>query len=382
MPVLIVIYIAFIGLGVPDSLLGTAWPTIYRQLNLPISAANLLTILVSCGTVISSLISARVIHRFGTAKVATVSTFLTAVSLLGFALSGNLWTLCLAAIPLGLGAGSIDIALNNYVSLHYRAIHMNFLHCFYGIGVSISPVLMSFALRYGHQWRHGYIAAMLIQMVIAIIIWTSLPRWPKPTSPVNTTTPVKTLSLAEIAKLKTAWWAWLIFIGSTALEMTCGIWGGTFLVNSRHLSASTAALVVTLYYVGITSGRFIAGIISTHVKSWTIIRVGMVIVIMGIAGVASPWTAAGLFLIGLGNSVVYPNMNYLTPLIFGKTNSAAVMGTQMAASYLGIMIMPPVFGFLAQLFGTWLFPLYLFGLFIMTVVAIGLMNATVTAIHE
>ncbi len=373
---LVVIYIAFIGLGVPDSLFGTAWPAIYQEFGVNISYASFVTLTISGCTVVSSLASARVLKRFGTPLVTAVSTSMTAAALLGFScaqshggVSGMVF-LCLLAVPLGLGAGSVDTALNNYVALHYKATHMNFLHCFYGIGVSLSPWLMSLALGTDNDWRSGYRYAFLLQLVIALITAASIPLWKKahgPQAEAQGEEAARLLPLREMARRPDIRSVWFIFIGSCALEYTCGSWGSTFLVQSKGMTAGDAAKIITFYYAGMALGRFLSGVLSSRLSGWILIRLGQGIVLTAIALTVLPLpslaAAAGLFLIGLGNGPIFPNLIHLTPRNFGRDLSWSVMGTQMAASYIGIMLMPPIFGILAQVFGTGLFPYYLLAMY-------------------
>lgn len=373
---LLVIYIAFIGLGVPDSLFGTAWPAIYEEFHLPISAASCVTLLISGCTVISSLLSARLINRFGTNKVTAVSTAATAFALLGFSLSGNLLWLCLFAVPLGFGAGAIDSGLNNYVALHYKATHMNFLHCFYGIGVSFSPYLMSLALSDQNNWRNGYRFAFFLQLSIALVTVLSIPLWKKahPASEaMGEEAKPRTVPLLQLAKMPSVRAVWLMFIGSCSIEYTCGIWGSTFLVSAKGMSAEAAAKVITLYYVGMALGRFLSGLLANRLSSWRIIHLGQGVVAAAILCLTLPLpsaaAAAGLFLIGLGNGPLFPNLIHLTPRNFGRAVSQSVMGSQMAASYIGIMLAPPVFGLLAQQFGANLFPFFLAAMFALLILS-------------
>ena len=367
---LIVIYIAFIGLGIPDSLFGTAWPAIYMEFGLPVGAASAVTLLISASTIVSSLLSTRVIQRFGTGWVTAVSTTLTAAALLGFSLSGSLLWLCLFAIPLGLGAGAVDSALNSYVALHYRASHMSFLHCFYGIGVSLSPYLLSIALSSSADWRGGYRMVFWLQLVIAVITLLALPLWNRAgctLSPSAAAEKSHGIGLAQAARIPGVRVAWLVFIGSCALEYTCGVWGSTFMTDAKGMPVDAAARTVTFYYVGMAAGRFLSGILSRRVSGRKLVYIGQGITLAALLLLlfAQPAALAGfaLFLIGLGNGPVFPNMLHLTPAHFGAEASQAVMGTQMAASYLGIMLMPPLFGWVAQAGGIRFFPLYLLTMF-------------------
>ena len=368
---LIVIYIDFIGLGIPDSLFGAAWPAIYTEFGLPISYASFVTIIIYGGTVASSLLSAKVINRFGTSKVTAVSTALTAAGLLGFSFSGGLIWLCLFAVPLGLGAGAIDSALNNYIALHYKATHMSFLHCAYGVGVTLSPYLMALALSDNNDWRGGYRIAFFIQIGITAVTLFSLPLWSK-IRRINThdeeeDAAPRTLKLTELIKMPSVRAVWLIFFGSCAIEFTCGSWGSTFLVQSKGMSAENAAKIITFYYAGIAIGRFLSGILAAKLPSWRIIRIGQITIITAIVLLMLPLpvyvAAAGLFLVGLGNGPIYPNLIHLTPKNFGRDISQSVMGSQMAAASIGIMVMPPMFGLLAQGISTDIFPYFLLIMF-------------------
>ena len=366
---LIVIYIAFIGLGVPDSLFGTAWPAIYTDLNLPVSWASIVTIIVSCGTITSSLLSSRLISRFGTGKITAVSTLMTALALLGFSCSDSMIWLCLCAIPLGLGAGSIDTALNNYVALHYKASHMNFLHCFYGIGVSLSPYLMSLALSKG-TWEGGYRAVFWFQLAIAALTVLALPLWKKVRHAQNGEEEEETprvLSFPALMKMPKVRMACLVFIGYCALEYTCGTWGSTFLVNAKGAAADTAARMVTFYYIGLALGRFLSGVLAGRLHSRQLVKIGQTILLAAIASLFLPLPSAfcsvSLFFIGLGNGPIFPNMLHLTPELFGKDLSQAVIGAEMATSYIGVLLAPALFGLIAQNVTAALFPVYLLVLY-------------------
>lgn len=374
---LIIIYLAFIGLGIPDSLFGTAWPAIYQEFGLPISAASCVTLLISGCTVAASLMSAWVINRFGTPKITAVSTAVTALALLGFSLSGNLLFLCLFAVPLGFGAGAIDAALNNYVALHYKATHMSFLHCFYGVGVSLSPYLMSIALADNSNWRNGYRLSFFIQLAIAIVTIVSLPLWKKAHPRTAEQSPAekpKTLSLLQLARMPSVRAVWIIFLASCAIEFTCGTWGSTFLVNSKGMAVDEAAKAITLYYAGMALGRFCSGLAANRLSSWRIIFIGQGIVLAAIVLLFLPLPSGaavtGLFLIGLGNGPLYPNLVHLTPQNFGRDISQSVMGSQMAAASIGIMLAPPLFGLLAERMTTGIFPGFLIALFVMMAAAI------------
>lgn len=373
---LIVIFIDFIGLGIPDSLFGAAWPAINIDFGLPISAANAVTVTMTVCSIISSLMSAKLTEKFSTSKIAAVSTALTAVGLFGFSISKNIYMMFFFTLFLGFGAGAIDAALNNYVAVHYRASHMNFLHCFYGIGVTLSPYLMSIALK-NRSWQSGYRLAFIIQLVISIIAFASLPLWQK-NGRLSESSDEKSgkSSFAELVKLPGIKSTWLVFFGSCALEYVSGTWSSSFLVNSRGITVDRAALFVTVYYGGIALGRFLSGIFSSKLKPQQIILIGTILIIPAIVLVSQPFIpnliAVGMFLIGLGNGPLYPNMVHLTPIRFGAQRSQAVMGSQMAAAYIGILSMPTLTGFLAQKFSTDIFPYclaVLYGIMLISLIA-------------
>lgn len=359
---LAIIFIDFIGLGIPDSLFGPAWPAIYEEMSLPVSVGSAVSLINTAGTVISSLMSAYLIKRFGTARVTAVSTLITASALLGFSFSHNFAFLCLLSLPLGLGGGAIDSALNNYVSLHYKAAHMNFLHCFYGIGVSLSPFFMSLALE-SSSWRMGYRMAFFVQICISAITVISLPLWKKIAEKSGEESEQRTVSPLKLARERKVRLTWLMFICSCAIECTAGIWGSTFLVEAKGISADTAAKIVMFYYIGMAVGRFLSGVLAVKLSSWKIIYIGTGIlgaaIIMLFLPIPSVWISVPLFLIGLGNGPIFPNLTHLTPENFGRDISSSVMGSQMAAAYVGIMIFPPIYGILAQTVTPAVFPYYL-----------------------
>lgn len=368
---LMVIYLAFIGLGLPDSLFGAAWPAIYEEYNLPLSFGSFLTVISFLGTTISSLYSARVINRFGTNKVTAFSTALTAVALLGMSFTGSYVPMCLLAFPLGLGGGAIDTALNNYVALHYSATQMSFLHCFYGVGVSVSPYILSLVLNGEKGWRGGYHIAVGIQVFIALVLFGALPLWAKAHGKEKgeEEQEVKDLPLREIARIPGVKVMWSLFICSCTIECTCGSWGSTFLVEHKSLAVENAAEIITFYYIGMALGRFLSGVVATKLHSWAIVKMGQVI--MGIALVLLCLPVGGvlpgiaLFLVGLGNGPLFPNFSYLTPENFGEENSPAVIGTQLAVSSIAIMTMPVLCSVLGQFLGMGIFPVFLLIFFVL-----------------
>lgn len=366
---LAVIYISFIGLGVPDSLFGTAWPAIYAEFGLPISFASFVTVIISCGTILSSLISARLISWLGTGRVAAFSTLLTAAALLGFSLAPGLWAMCLLAVPLGVGAGAIDVALNNYVAQHYSATHMSFLHCFYGIGVTVSPCILSLVIGGEAGWRGGYRITCLIQLAIALLLFLTLPLWGRVHGgPAQEEAAPRTLSFRETLRIPGVKHMCFLFIASCAIECVCGGWGSTFLVENRGMAPESAAQVIMLYYAGMALGRFLSGVLAAKLHSWTIIRLGELVLggalLLLALPLPLPFCAAGMFLVGFGNGPLFPNFNYLAPQSFGSGVSQSVIGVQMASAYAGIMLMPMLCGLLGQWLGMGIFPFYMLLFFV------------------
>ncbi len=369
----VAICIIFMGLGLPDSVLNSAWPAIYAELNLPFSYANFITVLVSLGTVLSSLFAAKLIGKFGVGKVTFVSTLFSALCLFAFSFSNSMLFFCLLSIPLGLGAGAIDTALNNYTATNYSSMHMSLLHCFYGVGISISPFLMSFALGDDNNWRKGYVLVFIVMMVITLISFISLPLWKKVKSKQpEKDVPQKTLSLKQMFSMPAVRSSVITFFCSVGLEFTCGIWACTYLVNVKNLSEALASRYLTFYYAGITIGRLVSGFVSKKLNVEKIVYSGYSIVLMALVLLFIPlppiFKAMSLFLVGFGNGPTFPNLIYLTPKNFGSDVSQSIIGLQMATCNLGILIMPPVFGFLAQGLGLNIFPIFLSVLYLFMVI--------------
>lgn len=357
---LAVIYAAFIGLGIPDSLFGAAWPAIYPDLGIHVSLASFYSVVSSLGSVVSSLFSARLIARFGTEKVAAVSTAMTALGLLAFSFGGGFWALCLCAIPLGLGAGAVDSAMNNYVAIHYNATQMSFLHCFYGVGVAVSPYLLGLALGQANDWRDGYRTMFCIQSVIAILLILTLPLWKKVERRSPEPEPeMRTVPAGQILKNPVARVSLAALFGSCSLEAMCLGWGSTWLVNSRGMDAAQGAQWITLYYVGMTLGRFFSGVVSRWLSPKKILAIGESITAVSVLLLFVPVPAAatiGLFGIGLGNGPVFPNMTYLTPIHFGQDVCQSFMGVQMTVTYGAFVLTPLLFSMLASTVSVGLFP--------------------------
>ncbi len=366
---LVLIYIAFISLGLPDAILGSAWPVLHGELGVSVSWAGILTMIVSGGTILSSFFSAKVISRFGTGKVTAVSVAMTAAGLLGYCFSPDFFWLCLFAVPLGLGAGAVDSSLNNFVALHYKATHMNWLHCFWGIGATAGPFLMSFFLLRENGWRAGYGTIGVLQCVLVVCLIASLPVWKKfedgkagETEEASGTD----TGLWKLVKMPGAKPALLSFFCYCAVESSTGLWSSTFLVQERGLSPEAAARWVSLFYMGITAGRALAGFLAMKFNNKQMIRIGESVCILGCIFAALPgWNGfafLGLIFIGLGCAPVYPAMLHDTPNRFGKEMSQGIMGIQMATAYVGATFMPPVLGVLGKALGFSVHPFFLLAL--------------------
>ena len=371
---MIVIYIAFIGLGVPDSLIGSAWPAIHMEMDIPIEAVSILTLLISGCTVLSSMFSAGILNKLGTAKVTAFSTAMTAAALFGFSVAESFWLMIPLAVILGLGAGAIDSGLNNYVALHFKASHMNFLHCFYGVGVSLSPYLMSQALS-DAGWRGGYRYAFYVQSVITLLLIVSVPLWKK-TASANQTEDESSVNLTilQMAKKPEVRQVWIIMLATNAIEYACGVWGSTYLVTEKGFQTKHGALALTVYYVGMSVGRFVSGLLSDKISTWKRIGIGAAILAPAIVIMLLPLpgtvTVVGLFLVGLGNGSIYPNMIHLTPHNFGKEVSKSIMGSQIAFAYIGVMLAPPMVSLISKLFGIEVYPVLLAVLYVIMVITL------------
>lgn len=371
---LIVIYVAFVGLGIPDSIFGSAWPKIYAEFSFPISYANFVTTVLYASTVLSSVFSGKIIKMLGTGWTTAVSTILTAVGLIGFALSSEIVFFCLCAVPLGLGAGAIDAALNHYVAKNYKASHMSFLHCAYGVGVTASPFLMSFALSGSGGWRGGYRMVFYIQAVIAVITILALPLWKKVNKKDENSPQAETVSnpASVVLKKPIFWIGLMVFFGTCALEFTCGVWTCSFLVEARNFSEDTASFCLAFYYMGIALGRFFSGFLNKKITPRQIIVGGEILSLIGVCltiingGMA--FAIVSLVTIGIGNGPIFPNMTYLTSFNYGEENAQSAIGIQMAASNMAILIVPPIFGFIAQSLSVSFLPFFL--LFMHAIMAI------------
>lgn len=362
---LAIIYIAFISLGLPDALLGSAWPVMQAQLDVPLSFAGGISLTIAMGTVISSLLSDRMTKWLGAGKVTAISVGMTAVALWGFSVSTEYWHLLLWAIPYGLGAGSVDASLNNYVALHYASRHMSWLHCMWGLGASVGPYVMSAALTGGMTWNTGYLIISVFQVVLTAVLLLSLPLWKKRKQESSEENDAQSapLSLRQVVKIPGAAEILIAFFCYCAVEQTAILWGSSYLVLNEGLSEETAAGFASLFLIGLTIGRAISGFLTYKLNDTNMIRLGQGIVVLGIALMLLPFGSvmamAGLLLIGLGCAPIYPCVIHSTPDHFGEENSQAIIGVQMAAAYIGVCAMPPLFGLIANHISVSLLPWYL-----------------------
>lgn len=359
--ILAVIYLSFISLGLPDSLLGSAWPTVYGEFGVPLSFAGGVSMIIAVGTIVSSLLSDRLTRRFGSGVVTAVSVGMTAAALLGFSVSGAYWQLCLLAVPYGLGAGAVDAALNNYVALHYASRHMSWLHCMWGVGASAGPYIMGAAITGGAGWHMGYRYVAYIQLALAAMLLLSLPLWKKREAASGETRGARPLSLPQILALPGVREVLVCFFCYCALEQTAGLWASSYLVLKNGMSADEAASLAGLYFIGITVGRGISGFLTFRLSDRAMVRLGAGVMLLGAACIplGGALTLLGLVAFGLGSAPVYPCIIHSTPALFGAERSQAIIGVQMAAAYLGTCLMPPLFGLTAQYLSAALFPLFL-----------------------
>lgn len=371
---LALIYLAFISLGLPDSLLGSAWPTMQDAFGVPISYMGIISMTISGGTICSSLASERLTKRFGTKYVTVVSVFLTAVSLLGFSTTTEFFVLCLWAIPYGLGAGAIDAALNNYVALYYNSRHMSWLHCFWGVGTIVSPYVMSWALLHS-TWNSGYRIVSGIQFVIAIILVLTLAVWKVNQTSDDEQEENEVIGIKGVLKIKGVSYLLLGFFAYCAGESTTMLWASSYLVEARDISKELASAFGSLFFIGITAGRFVSGFISEKFGDRKMIKIGTCIIMVGIFFVLLPVKSdiislVGLVIIGFGCAPIYPSIIHSTPYNFGSKNSQAIIGIQMASAYLGSTFIPPLFGLIANHISIKLFPFYLIFFFFLMIVMI------------
>jgi fucose permease len=366
---LIIVYLSFISLGLPDSVLGSAWPLMYNDLSVSLSSAGVISMIVSAATIISSLFSGKIIKRFDTGKITLVSVGMTAVALMGFSICPSMLWICVMAIPLGLGAGSVDAALNNFVALHCKAKHMSWLHCFWGIGATTGPIIMSISIANNYGWRKGYLAISILQFFLVFVLFFTLPLWEKvegtnPSSEIQGDKEEKEEhNNTSVLKLPGVKFSLLTFLCYCGVEASTGLWGSSYLVNYRGVDAAQAAGAISLFYAGITLGRFLSGFLTMKFNNLFLIRAGQILCFIGAVLLLLPLpiylSIAALILIGVGYAPIYPSMMHETPRRFGKAASQAIMGLQIAFAYIGTTFMPPLLGFTASKTSIVIYPYFL-----------------------
>ncbi len=369
MLLLSIIYLSFISLGLPDALLGSAWPTMYPVLNVPVSYMGIISFIIAFCTIISSLESDRLTRRFGAGLVTAVSVAMTALAIFGFSISSSFISLCLWALPYGLGAGSVDAALNNYVALHYKSKHMSWLHSMWGIGASLGPYIMGSVLTGGGTWNSGYRVISIIQVVLTFILFMSLPLWKKEGGDEGEGEKTKSKTIREILRIKGVKKILVAFFCYCALEQTTGLWASSYLSIYKGMDPSEAASFASMFYIGITVGRLLSGFLTLSLDDDRMVRVGVVLVAAGVLilvfASGAYFSLAGFVMIGLGCAPIYPSLLHSTPTHFGSDNSQAVIGLEMATAYIGSSFMPPIFGFVAERTTLYLLPFYLSALLIL-----------------
>lgn len=372
---LAVIYLAFISLGLPDALLGSAWPSMYLEFGVPVSYAGIISMIIAVGTIVSSLQSDRLTRWLGTGKVTAISVAMTAAALFGFSISHSFVMLCLWAVPYGLGAGSVDASLNNYVALHYESRHMSWLHCMWGVGATVGPYIMGAALTRGMGWNSGYRMIAILQVILTVILIFSLPLWKQRPRLVDAEGKVvreKALSLKEIIGIPGAKEVMLCFFCYCAVEQTAALWASSYLNLYKGIPAERSASFASMFFIGITVGRALSGFITMKLNDVQMIRMGQGIIAAGILVMLLPLgemaSLAGLILIGLGCAPIYPCIIHSTPAHFGAEKSQAIIGVQMASAYVGTCLMPPLFGLIANHITVALMPLYLLVILILMAV--------------
>ena len=372
---LVIIYISFISLGLPDSLLGAAWPAIYKELQVPVSYAGIIAMIISVGTIISSLQSDRLTRKLGTGKVTSISVAMTAAALFGFSISNSFWMLCLWAIPYGLGAGSVDASLNNYVALHYESRHMSWLHCMWGIGASAGPYIMGYVMTCGRTWNMGYLVISVLQIFLTFILIFSLPLWknrPQIIDENGQKISAKALSLKEVLQIRGSKEIMVCFFCYCALEQTAGLWASSYLTLYKGTAPEMAAKFASMFFIGITIGRALSGFITMKLNDVQMIRLGQSLIALGILIMFLPFgqeaSLAGFIVIGLGCAPIYPCIIHSTPAHFGADKSQAIIGIQMASAYVGTSVMPPLFGLIANHITVAILPVYLLAILVVMVV--------------
>ena len=377
---LIIIYIAFISLGLPDSMLGAAWPLMQREMSLPLEGAGLVSTIVSAGTIVSSLLTSKLIKKLGTGLLTMLSVLMTALALLGYSTTQNYFWLCLMAIPLGLGAGAVDAALNDFVARNFSSRHMSWLHAFWGVGATSGPLLLAYVVSQSGRWQGGYRTVSIIQFVLVAILALSLPLWRKQDKTDGEET-AQSKTNGSVLKIRGMIPNLIAFFGYCGMELTAGLWFASFLVAERGLTAESASAWAASFYFGIMLGRMINGFLTMKFSSKTLIRSGQVLILVGLILLFIPqatFSLIGLLLVGMGCAPIYPSMLHETPARFGEENSSRLMGIQMASAYLGLTAMPPLVGLIASKTSLGIFPWALLLLWILNVLGSESVNKIVS----
>lgn len=376
---LAIIYLAFISLGLPDGLLGAGWPSMYKDLNVPMSYAGLVSMIIAARTIISSLFCDRLTKKLGTGYVTMLSVLLTALALFAFSISNSFWMICLFAIPYGLGAGSVDASINNYVALHYKSNHMSWLHCMWGVGAAVGPYVMGLVLTNGKSWHYGYSYIGIVQVVLTIILFFSIPLWKKSSQenekPDSKEENNHVFSLKEIIKIPGVLPIMITFFCYCSLEQIAGLWASSYLVLHHHVNADLAASFASMFYIGIMIGRGLSGFLTFKLNDKKMIRLGLIIIALGIILLMIPLgkyvALAALILVGLGCAPIYPCLIHSTPIYFGKVRSQAIIGVEMASAYVGTCLMPAFFGLIANKISISFFPYILSIILILMILMYG-----------
>ncbi len=382
---LVIIYIAFISLGLPDSLLGSAWPVMRVEFGAELSLQGIISMIISASTIASSLMSNMLNRRLGTGKVVSISVLMTAVALFLFSRANSVLMMCIIAIPYGLGAGAIDAALNNYVAVHYSARHMSWLHCCWGVGAAISPYIMSTCISWDLGWRQGYLTVSVVQIVISILMFIALPMWKKDHNDESSAeNESSTMGILDVFKIKGVMYILIAFFCYCSFEWTAGLWTASYFKEYKGIPPEDAAGYASLFYLGLTGGRFLNGFIANKLGDKIIIRMGLIITAAGIILLFLPFGGTvlaliGLLVIGIGCAPIYPSIIHTTPVYFGKERSQAIVGVQMAFAYVGSTIMPYVFGFAAQKISIGIYPLFLLIFIFATIIMTEMLNRAMSS---
>ena len=379
-----IIYLAFISLGLPDSLLGSGWPVMSVELGASLSSAGIISFIISASTIVSALFSDKVTRKIGTGKVTAFSVLLTALAMMGFSFGKNLATLCILAVPYGLGAGAIDACLNNYVALHLSPRQMSWLHCFWGVGAVASPYIMSYAISTRLGWQGGYRTVSVIQLALTVIMFLAIPMWNKATAHEcgEEEEESVSLSIGQIFKIPGTVLMFVSFLLYCAIENMPIVWASSYFSSIYSLDAEKAASLASLFYIGMTGGRAICGIFANKLGDKQLIRTGIIIILFGaiisILPVSSYICAAiGFVIIGLGCSPIYPAFVHSTPSNFGRKYSQSIIGVQMAFAYVGMTVTPIIFGKLAEYISISILPYGVFSVAVIILITTELLNKKV-----